>query len=150
MKYIMEKRKIISSLLFIVGLSLSIVFLANIEFPQGIEHYFKSQYYNQFGPLVISVELIIASYYLFVAHKNTNFTLALFGCTALLDGLFNQLGLLSSNMPMYGTIIISICALLCLLLAFTNSFQFNRMTIFKTIGSVVIGICTELFFNYPN
>ena len=111
----MKKRKIISLLLLIIGLILSIAFIIKIEFPQGYEGYFKREYYNQFGPLAISVELLISSYYLFIGHKKTNFTLALFGFTALLDPLFNQIGLFNSIVPLYGTIILSICALLCLL-----------------------------------
>ena len=87
----MKKRKIISILLLIIGTALSVAFIVKIEFPQGFEAYFKRSYYNQFGPLAISVELLIASYYLFIGHKKTNFTLALFGFTALLDPLFNFL-----------------------------------------------------------
>lgn len=144
----MKKRKIVSLLLLIVGVSLSIAFILKIEFPQGFEAYFKREYYNQFGPLVISVELLIASYYLFIGHKKTNFTLALFGFTALLDPLFNQIGLFNSIVPLYGTIILSICALLCLWLAFANTFKLKRLSYFAAILSVVLGVFVELFFNY--
>ncbi len=144
----MKKRKIISILLLIIGAALSVAFIVKIEFPQGFEAYFKREYYNQFGPLAISIELLIASYYLFIGHKKTNFTLALFGFTALLDPLFNQIGLFNSIVPLYGTIILSICALLCLWLAFANTFKLKRLSLLAAIVSVILGVCIELFFNY--
>lgn len=142
------KRKIMALILSLIGVLLSIAFFVKIEFPQGFENYFKREYYNQFGPIVISMELLTANYYLFIGHKNTNFALAVFGCTALLDTLFNQIGLLNSNMPLYGTIIFSICALLCLCIVFLNSFKLSRMSILSTIVSVVLSVLIELFFNY--
>ena len=144
----MKKRKIISLLLLIIGIALSVAFIVKIEFPQGFEAYFKREYYNQFGPLAISIELLIASYYLFIGHEKTNFTLALFGFTALLDPLFNQIGLFNSIVPLYGTIILSICALLCLWLAFANTFKLKRLSLLAAIVSVILGVCIELFFNY--
>ncbi|MBO6588669.1 MAG: hypothetical protein JJ885_09090 [Muricauda sp.] len=144
----MKKRKIIALLFLIVGLSLSVAFLLKIEFPQGFETYFKREYYNQFGPLSISVELLIAGYHLFMGHKKTNFTLAIFGFTALLDPLFNQMGLFNSTVPLYGTIILSICALLSLWLAFANTFKLKRLSNLEAIFSIVLGVIVELFFNY--
>jgi hypothetical protein len=144
----MKKRKITSILLLIIGIALSVAFILKIEFPQGFEAYFKREYYNQFGPLAISVELLIASYYLFKGHKKTNFTLALFGFTALLDPLFNQIGLFKSIVPLYGTIVLSICALVCLWLAFANTFKLKRLSRLAAILSVVLGVFVELFFNY--
>lgn len=144
----MKKRKTIALFLLIIGISLSIAFIMKIVFPQGLEAYFKREYYNQFGPLAISVELLIASYYLFIGHKKTNFTLALFGFTALLDPFFNQIGLFTSMVPLYGTIILSTCALLCLWLAFANTFKLKRLSHIAAILSVVLGVLIELFFNY--
>lgn len=144
----MKKRKIIALLFLIVGVSLSVAFMLKIEFPQGFEAYFKREYYNQFGPLSLSVELLIASYHLFIGHKKTNFTLALFGFTALLDPLFDQIGLFNSIVPLYGTIILSICALLCLWLAFANTFRLKPLSNLAAIFSVVLGVFVELFFNY--
>ncbi len=144
----MKKRKTIALLLLIIGIVLSIAFIIKIEFPQGFEAYFKREYYNQFGPLAISVELLIASYYLFIGHKKTNFTLALFGFTALLDPFFNQIGLFKSIVPLFGTIILSICALFCLWLAFTNTYKLKRLSNLAAFFSIVLGVFVELFFNY--
>ena len=144
----MKKRTTIALLLLIIGIGLSIAFIMKIEFPQGFEAYFKKEYYSQFGPLAISVELLIASYYLFIGHKKTNFTLALFGFTALLDPFFNLIGLFNSIMSLYGTIILSICALLCLWLAFTNTYQLKRLSNLGAFLGIVLGVIVELFFNY--
>lgn len=144
----MKKRKTIALLLLIIGLVLSVAFLMKIEFPQGFEAYFKREYYNQFGPLAICVELLIASYYLFIGHKKTNFALALFGFTALLDPLFNQIGLFESIVPLYGTIILSICALFCLWLAFSNRYNLKRISFLVALVSFILGCFVELFFNY--
>ncbi|KJD36525.1 hypothetical protein PW52_02410 [Tamlana sedimentorum] len=124
----MKKRKTIALSLLIIGLALSVAFITKIDFPQGFEVYFKREYYKQYGPLAISVELLIASYHLFIGHKKSNFTLAIFGFTALLDPLFNQIGLFNSIVPLYGTIILAICALLCLWLAFSNTFKLKRLS----------------------
>lgn len=144
----MEKRKLFSVLLLILGAFLSLVFISKIQFPQGLETYFKREFYNQFGPLVIGIELLVAGYYLFRGNEKTNFALALFGFTALLDALFNLIGLFDSLMPLYASIIVSICGLICLWMAFSNSFKFNGMSILRTMVSVIIGVMTELFFNY--
>ena len=122
--------------------------MLRIDFPQGFEAYFKREYYNQFGPMAISIELLIASYYLFIGHKKTNFTLALFGFTALLDLLFNQIGLFTSIVPLYGTIILSICGLISIYLAFTNTFKLKRLSLLTALLSVILGVFVELFFNY--
>lgn len=144
----MKKRKTNALFLLIIGISLSIAFIMKIEFPKGLEAYFKREYYNQFGPLAISVELLIASYYLFIKHKKTNFTLALFGFTALLDPFFNQIGLLNSIVPLYGTIILSICGLISLWLAFTNTYKLKRLSNLETFFSILLSVIVELFFNY--
>ena len=144
----MKKRKTIALLLFVIGIVLTIAFIMKIDFPQGFAAYFKREYYNQFGPLAISAGLLTASYYLFIGHKKTNFALALFGFTALLDPLFNQIGLFDSIVPLYATIIFSICALLCLWLAFTNTYKLKRLSIFAAVFIAVLGVFVELFFNY--
>lgn len=144
----MKKRKTISLVLLFVAIVTSIAFLLKIEFPQGFETYFKREYYNQFGPLAISIELLFAGYYLFVGHKKTNFALALFGFTALLDPFFDQIGLFKSIVPLYGTIILSICALFCIWLAFKNVFKLKRISFIVALASFILGCFVELFFNY--
>lgn len=144
----MNVRKIIALVFIALSLVLGIIFFLDIEFPIGLADYFKRDYYNQFGPLAISIELLIAGSYLFVKHSKTNFTLALFGFTALLDPIFNILGLFSSNLPLYGTIIFVCCALLSLWIAFSNAFNLGRISFIATLARFLLGNMIELFFNY--
>lgn len=144
----MKERKTVSLVLLAIALLISITFLLKIAFPQGFEPYFKREYYNQFGPLAIGIELLIASYYLLIGHEKTNFALALFGFTALLDPFFDQIGLFESIVPLYGTIILSICAIFCLWLAFKNIFELKPISFIAAFTSFILGSLIELFFNY--
>ncbi len=144
----MKLLKIIALIFIILALTLGVLFYLEIEFPVGIEAYFKKEYYTQFGPLAISIELLIAGIYLFKRHVNANFTLALFGFTVLLDSIFNMLGLFSSMLPIYAMILFICCALLSLWLAFTDTFKLGRISIIGALMSFIIGNTVELFFNY--
>ncbi|WP_020570176.1 hypothetical protein [Neolewinella persica] len=144
----MKNKKNVSILLLIIAITMSIAFFLNIEFLQGFELYFEREYYNQFGPLVISIELFIAGYYLFIEHQKANFALAIFGFTALFDLIFDQIGLFESLMPLYGTFILTICAILCLWIAFQNVFKLKRISFVAVIASFIFSGIIELFFNY--
>lgn len=132
----------------LTALGLAVDFYVAPEFPWNIEDYFKREYYNQFGPLAICVELFIAGLYLFAGKPKTNFALALYGFTALLDPVFNAVGLFETNVPVYGTIIFVIFALPALWIAFTNTFNSGRITFPSAFGSFLLGLSIELFFNY--
>lgn len=119
-----------------------------LEFPIGLEAYFKKAFYGQFGPLAICIELLIAGFYLFVKHPKSNFTLALFGFTALLDPIFNTIGLFTSSVPAYGMVLFIICSLLALWLAFSNAFKMGRLSLIGVVISFILGLAVELFFNY--
>ena len=144
----MKTRKILALLFIILALILSVIFYLEIQSPKGLEAYFKKEYYSQFGPLAISVELLIAGVYLFNRHAKVNFTLALFGFTALLDVVFNLLGLFTSLMPVYANVLFSCCALLSLWLAFTDTFNLGRISFIGAVLSFILGNAVELFFNY--
>lgn len=143
----MKTRKILAIIFIIIAFAFGVKFFLEIEFPIGLEDYFKKEYYGQFGPLAISIELLIAGVYLFVKHSKTNFTLALFGFTAILDPIFNLIGLFSSMVPLYTTIIFVCCALLSLWLAFTDTFKLGRISFIGALISFIVGNAVELFFN---
>ncbi|NQZ45506.1 MAG: hypothetical protein HRT65_14465 [Flavobacteriaceae bacterium] len=145
----MKKRKTISAILLVIAIGLGVAFLLDIAFPQGFEAYFKRAYYNQFGPLALAIELFIAAYYVFVGHQKTNFALALFGFTAILDPIFDQIGLFESIVPVYGTVVLGLCALVSLWLAFKNHFDLKPISLIAALLSFVLGVCIELFFNFP-
>lgn len=143
-----KRRKLIAALFIFLALALGAVFFARIEFPAEITGYFNRDYYGQFGPLAIAIELLIAGYYLFVNHQKANFSLALFGFTALLDPLFNLVDLFSTLVPAYATVIFVCCAVVSLWLAFSNAFKLGRISFWGALASFFIGNAIELFFNY--
>ena len=140
--------KIIALVFIVLALTLGVIFFLNIEFPVGIESYFKKTYYNQFGPLAISIELLMAGVYLFRKHLKANFALALFGFTVLLDTLFNVTGLFSSMLPAYAVVLFMCCGVLSLWLAFTDTFKLGRISLIGAVVSFIMGNIVELFFNY--
>lgn len=144
----MQIRRAIATLFFVLSLVLGVIFFVNIEYPSNFEGYFNKSYYGQFGPLAICVELCIAAIYLFTGHKKSNFTLALFAFTALLDILFNLTGLLTSGVPVYGMVLFAICAVISLWMAFSNAFNLGRISFLGALASFVLGNAIEFYFNY--
>jgi len=141
-------RKIIATVFILIAIVLGVIFYTKINLPIGLEDYFKKEFYSQFGPVAICIELIIAGYYLFIKHPKSNFTLALFGFTALLDPIFNTIGLFISSVPTYGMVLFVISALIALWLSFSNTFKMGRISPIGVIVSFILGLAVELFFNY--
>ena len=145
---IMDKRQFLAMTFVLIGFVLGFIFFEQIDVGITPEQYFKKSFYNQFGPIAICVELIIAGLHLFINHSKANFTLALFGFTAILDPVLNLTGLFSTNVPVYGTLIFIILAIPALWISFTNSFNLGRISFLAAFGSFVSGVIIELFFNY--
>ena len=141
-------RKFLAALYIIIALILGSLFYMALDRPASPFAYFQKEYYNQLGPLTICVEMLIAGIHLFIKHKKANFTLALFGFTALLDPVFNWVGLFDTNVPLYGSMIFIFCAIPALWLAFTNTFGLGKISISSTLLSFGLGLSVELFFNY--
>jgi len=145
----MEKRRNQIGLIFIaLALVLGTIFYLDLEFPADLGRYFKKEYYGQFGPLAIAIELLVAGFHLLTHHKKANFTLALFGFTALLDPFFNLVGLFTSQVPVYATVLFVLCAAIALWLSFTNAFKLGRISFWSALWSFILGNAIELFFNY--
>ncbi|MGB5430158.1 hypothetical protein [Eudoraea sp.] len=144
----MKKRKVIASVFILIALILGAIFYSEIVLPESLEGYFKPAYINQFGPLAICIELLIAGFYLFAGHPKTNFTMALFGFTVVLDFILNLVGLITTGLPFYALIIFLCCAVFAFWLAFSNAFGTGRISFVGAFGSFVMGIIVELFFNY--
>lgn len=144
----MKKHQIIASVFIAVSLILGVILFSRIEFPIGLEGYFKSEYYQQFGPLSICVELLIAGIYLFVTHRNANFALALFAFTTLFDFLLNLSGIFDNATPVFATVIFLGCSAVALWLAFFDVFELGTINIAGVLGSFILGLGIELFFNY--
>ncbi|WP_411893693.1 hypothetical protein [Winogradskyella sp. A2] len=144
----MKLNKIIALFFIILAMILGIIFYLAIEFPDNLFGYFKKEYYSQYGPLAICIELLLAGYYLFRKHAKVNFTLALFAFTVLLDAIFNLFGLFSSPLPVYAMILFSTCAIISIWLAFTDTFNLGKISLIGALTSFVLGNIVELFFNY--
>ncbi len=144
----MNTRKIIAFVFILIAISLGVHFYLDIQFPTSVQGYFSLNYIGQFGPLAISIELLIAGIYLGRSHSRANFTLALFGFTALLDPFFDLTGIFSTLVPVYAMILFVLCALASLWMAFTNAFDLGKISFIGAVGSFVLGAFIELFFNY--
>ncbi|TLF47003.1 hypothetical protein [Maribacter aurantiacus] len=139
----------ITAIVFVlIAIVLGIIFYLDVEFPTGLSSYFKREYYGQFGPLALCVELLVAGIYLFTGNKKVNFTLALFGFSVLMDFLFNVFGVFPSILPMYAKIMFLICAAWSFWLAFTDSFDLGRISFWGALMSFILGNIVELFFNF--
>ena len=144
----MNKRKIIASVFIIIALILGAILFSEIVFPKDLEGYFKTAYFSQFGPLAICVELLIAGLYLITGNPRTNFAMALFAFTVLMDLFFNVIGLITTLVPIYALVIFLCCAVFALWLAFSNAFSTGRISFAAAFGSFILGNAVELFFNY--
>ncbi len=144
----MNLRKITALIFIVIAVVLGTLYYLGLEFPMELENYFRKEYYNQFGPLAIAIELMIAGYYLFTKHKKANFVLAVFGFTAILDPIFNLAGLFSSLVPMYAMVLFTLCALVALWLSFSNTFGLGRISLLGALWGFLLGNAIELFFNY--
>ena len=144
----MESRKILASVYIVTAIILAIVFYANLEMSHDLSRYFKKEFYNQMGPIAICVEMLVAGIHLYKKHRAANFTLALFAFTALLDPVFNAIGLFDTNVPVYGTMIFIFLGIPALWIAFTNAFDMGKISWPKAVLSFVFGVLIELFFNY--
>ncbi len=144
----MKSRKIVATVFITIALVLGTLLYTKVVFPVSLEGYFKGNFYGQFGPLAISIELLIAGIYLFLKHPKANFALALFGFTALLDPFFSLVNLFSSLVPVYAMILFTCCAIVSLWLAFSNTFQLGRISFVGALFSFLMGSAIELYFNY--
>lgn len=141
--------KTITAIAFVlIAIVLGIIFYMDVEFPIGLSDYFKKEYYGQFGPMALCVELLVAGIYLLNGDKKVNFTLALFGFSVIMDFLFSILGVFPSSLPVYTKVIFLICAAWSLWLAFTDSFNLGRISIWGALVSFILGNIFELFFNF--
>ena len=132
----------------LTAIGFGIYFYTQIEFPESIKPYFKKSFYGQFGPLAICVELLTAGYMVFKKNPKANFTLALFGFTIIADVIFNMAGLFTSAIPLAAVIVLSICGIAALYMAFTNAFNLGKISWLNAVWSFVLGNAVELFFNY--
>lgn len=78
----LNSKKAVAVAYVLLGGIFALIFYFNVVFPESFQEYFKQSYYQQFGPIAISLELFIAGIYLLKGHKKSNFLLALFAFSA--------------------------------------------------------------------
>lgn len=144
----MKDRKLTASLFILIALILGTLFWMDVVLPTDVRAYFRKSFYGQFGPLAMSVELLAAGASLFTKHEKANFALALFGFTVVLDSLFTLVGLFASQIPLYANIVLLICAIIALGLAFTDTYKLGRISWVEALWSFILGNAVELFFNF--
>lgn len=142
------KRKILSIIYILSGIILLFIFYRDISFSITPDFYFNSEFYRQFGRVVLPVELTIAGLHLLIKHRKTNFAMGLFGFTAVLDPIFNYTGLFSTNIPIYGSIIFLCFAAISFKIVFSNAFETAKISMINLLVSFILGVIIELFFNY--
>lgn len=143
----MKARVTISLGFVLIGLAFSLLFFAQIEMPTDLRMYFRTGTYDRFGPLAISIEMLVAGCYLLFAQSKANFALAIFAFTALLDPIFNLTGIFTSLVPTYATLLFIFCALISLWISFTDTFNTGRLTLFSAVVSFLFSTAIELFVN---
>lgn len=140
-------RRLLSLAYILVALALCLVFFRAIDFPVGIGPYFNFGFYQQFGAIAIGVEMLVAGIYLLTHHKKTNFAMALFGFTAVLDPILNYFGVFSTKVPLYGTILFLCFALVSFWIAFSNAFNTEKISVPTLLLAFVWGLIIDLIFN---
>ena len=144
----MNVRKIIASLFILIALVFGVILYLDIQYPKDVQTYFRKEFYTQFGPLAICLEMIFSAYYLYRNDKKANFYLALFASTILFDIVFNLAGLFTSSIPDLIAYVLMGCGFVSFWIAFTDSFKTGLISWKETILSIVMGVLVELFFNY--
>lgn len=144
----MTSQRIIALVFIGIALTLAFIFYFGVDFPDDLGGYFKKSYYSQYGPIAISVELMMAGYYLFKGNKKANFALALFGFTASLDIFFHITSILNSSVPLVGMILFALCAIAAFYIAFSNAFNLGKISLWGTLLSFILGNAIEFFFNF--
>ena len=143
-----NRRKLVAIGFGILAISLGIIFYLKVATPHHFGEYFTKAYYGQFGAIAICVELLAAAYYLFVGHKKTNFAMALFGFTVVLNSILNVFGLGTVSIAILIMSVLLVSAGVAFYIAFTNAFYLGKISILNVIFSFVLGNLIAFYFNY--
>ena len=145
----MNKLRIPSGLLLgLAGLVIFASLFSNIDLMVDLPTYFKPEYYNQFSPLILCALLINAGVFIILKHKRTNFSLAMFGYTALEELLFRAIGLSQNLWPTWLIISFLLLGGICVFLAHRNPYKLKALSIRDLIVSLAFGFFES--FILPN
>ena len=149
----MATRKIIGIVFSIIGIIFSIVFIIqsdlNIDLKEYFDFTFKSyfslSYFNQILPLTICLILTYGGILLLIMPTKSNPILALFGITVIENFLFNWLGLITIDFPIFVVTIFLCTALLALWIAYSDTINQKRLSLKNGISSLIIGTFINAF-----
>ncbi len=140
----MQKRKLLASLLGVTSVGLIVYFFLVTQIKVELDMYFKPEYYLQFSLLILSVALLDASFLLFRKAKRTNLSLAIYGYMVVEEILFDLIGVTSASMPLAIYVIMFACAVPCIWIAHTNTFDTTTLSTRGLIISLMIGALESL------
>jgi hypothetical protein len=92
--------------------------------------------------------LLFAGVFVYIKKDNANFALSLFGLTTLEEIFFSWLGLITNYLPAYAIAPFFCCAVITLLIAYSNVFELKRLSISETIFSFLIGAIVSFLPNF--
>lgn len=141
-------RKLIAISFGVIALVIGVILFLKVDTPEHFGVYFTKAYYGEFGAIAICVELLAAAYYLFIGHKKTNFAMALFAFTAVLDIAINLLGFATIAVPYLIMLAFLVCAIVAFYIAFSNAFNLGKISLVNVIFSFVLGNAIAFYFNY--
>ena len=135
----MKKSKIIGASFTIIAIIFCINFMIQPDFSIRLESYFDFDYLMKLTPLVIGLMLFLGGAIFFINPDKANFTLSLFGHTAVEEIVFNWFGLSASTLSNDSTIVFFICGVIALWIAYSNAFNTKKLSFFEAVVSLIFG-----------
>jgi len=137
---------VLFSTIFIIQSDLSIDFKDYFDF--SFKSYFSLEYLRQISPLILCLILLYGGLLLIIKPSKSNPVLALFGFTILEEIVFNWLGIITINYPVYVVVVFLCCALLALWIAYSNTINSKRLSFKEGVSSLILGTLINLFSYY--
>lgn len=140
----MISRKTLSIIFGAVSIGLIVYFFSIKQFKVEFQMYFKPEFYLSFSIFIISVMLLDASISLYRNSERSNLALAIFGYTALLEILFDLIGVTPQNLPLFTYFLLLVCAIPCIWIAHTDTYETGKLSRLGLAISLAIGAIESL------
>lgn len=141
----MKNSRIIGIAFTLLAIAICYNVICRIEFSIQLENNFSLEYWMQFTPLVIGLTMLVSGVFLIFEHPKTNFMLSLFGFDVLEEIIFDYIGYTTTNLVSLEVIVLLICALVALWMAFSNPFKLKPLSTKEVIIGLVFGALLSLF-----
>lgn len=152
----MAARKIIGFIFSIIAIIISVLFMMQTDlsfdlneyFNISFKSYFSLDYLRKITPLFINLILLYGGVLLIFKPLKSNTVLALFGITIIEEALFNWLGVISTNYPIYIVVIFLCCAILSVWIAYSSKINNKQLSIKEGASSLLFGTLINLSSYY--